>query len=178
MENTRGDQDMVAAVAGQWQKERPDLADALWPVEVLARIQRMTRIIDKYLKDFTAEHGLEVGEFDVLMTLRRSGPTDGLTAGALIPAAMVTSGAITNRIDRLEAKGLVERVRDGADRRSVRIRLTERGRTLADSVIVDHLAHYARLLAPLDRGDCDTLATALRTLLVAHGDTLGPATAS
>lgn len=169
---------MVAAVVGQWERERPDLAEALWPVEVLARIQRMNRTIDKYLKTFTAEHGLEVGEFDVLVTLRRSGPPYALTAGGLIPAAMVTSGAITNRIDRLEAKGLVERVRDGADRRSVLIRLTDRGRTLADSVIERHLAHYASLLAPLDRETCDSVAAALRTLLAAHGDTLGPATAS
>ncbi|MFJ8160686.1 MarR family winged helix-turn-helix transcriptional regulator [Streptomyces sp. NPDC096136] len=178
MEKDREDQDMVAAVVGQWEKERPDLAEALWPVEVLARIQRMNRTIDKYLKTFTADHGLEVGEFDVLASLRRSGPPYALTAGALIPAAMVTSGAITNRIDRLEAKGLVERVRDDADRRSVRIRLTDKGHTLIDAAMEDHLAHYARLLAPLDRETCDTVSAALRTLLVAHGDTIGPPTAS
>lgn len=67
-------QDIVATIVGEWEKERPDLAEALWPVDVLARIQRMNRIIDKYLKTFTAEHGLEVGEFDVLVSLRRSGP--------------------------------------------------------------------------------------------------------
>ncbi|MEU3404712.1 MarR family transcriptional regulator [Streptomyces sp. NPDC006670] len=178
MEQPGEERDMVAGVVDQWARERPDLAEALWPVEVLARIQRMTRIIDKYLKAFAADHGLEVGEFDVLLSLRRSGPPYALAAGALLPAAMVTSGAITNRIDRLEAKGLVERVRDGADRRSVRIRLTERGHALADSVIKGHLEHYAGLLAPLDRAQCDALGTALRTLLVAHGDTLGPATAS
>ncbi|MER7337737.1 MarR family transcriptional regulator [Streptomyces sp. NPDC000075] len=182
MEEPREDQaegqDMVATVVGQWERERPDLTEALWPVEVLARIQRMNRTIDKYLKAFTTEHGLEVGEFDVLLSLRRSGPPYALTAGALLPGAMVTSGAITNRIDRLEAKGLVERVRDEADRRSVRIRLTEEGHALADSVMEDHLDHYARLLAPLDRAQCETLAGALRTLLLAHGDTLGPATAS
>ncbi|WP_079429399.1 MULTISPECIES: MarR family winged helix-turn-helix transcriptional regulator [Streptomyces] len=178
MEQPGEERDMVAGVVDQWQRERPDLAQALWPVEVLARIQRMNRIIDKYLKAFTAGHGLEVGELDVLLSLRRSGPPYALTAGALLPAAMVTSGAITNRIDRLEAKGLVERVRDGADRRSVRIRLTEKGHALADSVMEDHLEHYAGLLAPLDRAQCDALGAALRTLLVAHGDTLGPATAS
>jgi DNA-binding MarR family transcriptional regulator len=172
------DQDVVAAIVGEWRQERPDLAEALWPVEVLARISRMNRIIDKYLKAFTAEHGLEVGEFDVLVSLRRSGPPYAMTAGALIPAAMVTSGAITNRIDRLEAKGLVERVRDEADRRSVRIRLTEAGGTLADTVMEEHLGHYASLLAPLDRATCDALAGPLRTLLLAHGDTLAAPTAS
>ncbi|MGW0395131.1 MarR family winged helix-turn-helix transcriptional regulator [Streptomyces sp. NPDC003042] len=165
--------DMVATVVGQWAAERPDLADELWPVEVLARIQRMTRIIDKQLKTFMAEHGLEVGEFDVLASLLRSGPPYALTAGSLIPAAMVTSGAITNRIDRLEAKGLVERVRDDADRRSVRIRLTERGRELTGRVMEAHLEHYAQLLAPLDRDTSTTLAEALHRLLLAHGDTPG-----
>ncbi|MEU8459447.1 MarR family transcriptional regulator [Streptomyces sp. NPDC029003] len=172
------EKDTVATFIGQWETERPDLAEALWPVEVLARIQRMTRIIDKQLKAFMAGHGLEVGEFDVLTSLRRSGPPYALTAGALIPAAMVTSGAITNRIDRLEAKGLVERVRDGADRRSVRIRLTERGREVSDGVMEEHLRHYAELLAPLDRAASAQLAGALHTLLLAHGDTVAAPTAS
>ncbi|MFB0630039.1 MarR family winged helix-turn-helix transcriptional regulator [Streptomyces sp. AB3(2024)] len=171
------EKDTVATFIGQWQTERPDLAEALWPIEVLARVQRMTRIIDKQLKAFMAGHGLEVGEFDVLASLRRSGPPYALTAGALVPAAMVTSGAITNRIDRLEAKGLVERVRDDADRRSVRIRLTEPGRALCESVMEEHLKHYAELLAPLDRDTSRTVAEALRTLLLAHGDTAAdPAT--
>ncbi|MET9603746.1 MarR family transcriptional regulator [Streptomyces sp. NPDC006512] len=163
--------DMVAHVIGQWTAERPDLTDGLWPVEALARIQRMTRIIDKQLKTFMAEHGLEVGEFDLLASLRRSGPPYALTAGALIPAAMVTSGAITNRIDRLEAKGLVERVRDETDRRSVRIRLTDRGLEISGKVMEAHLDHYARLLEPLGREGSSALAEALRTLLLAHGDT-------
>ncbi|GLV98785.1 MarR family transcriptional regulator [Streptomyces lavendulae subsp. lavendulae] len=165
------EKDTVATFIGQWQTERPDLAEELWPVEVLARIQRMARIIDKQLKAFMAGHGLEVGEFDVLASLRRSGPPYALTAGALVPAAMVTSGAITNRIDRLEAKGLVERVRDDVDRRSVRIRLTEPGRALCESVMEGHLKHYAELLAPLDRATSSAVAEALHTLLLAHGDT-------
>ncbi|MEU9038622.1 MarR family transcriptional regulator [Streptomyces sp. NPDC048352] len=172
MEDAR-EKDTVATFIGQWEAECPDLAAGLWPVEVLARIQRMTRIIDKQLKAFMAERGLEVGEFDVLASLRRSGPPYAMTAGALIPAAMVTSGAITNRIDRLEAKGLVERVRDGADRRSVRIRLTDEGLAVSGAVMEEHLVHYARLLAPLDPGTASVVADALRTLLLAHGDTVG-----
>ncbi|MCX5376376.1 MarR family winged helix-turn-helix transcriptional regulator [Streptomyces sp. NBC_00091] len=166
------EKDTVATFIGQWEAERPDLTEALRPVEVLARIQRMTRIIDKQLKAFMAERGLEVGEFDVLASLRRSGPPYALTAGALIPAAMVTSGAITNRIDRLEAKGLVERVRDEVDRRSVRIRLTEQGLAVSGAVMEEHLRHYARLLAPLDPDTASVVAEALRTLLLAHGDTV------
>ncbi|MGW6840438.1 MarR family winged helix-turn-helix transcriptional regulator [Streptomyces sp. NPDC054958] len=163
--------DAVDAIVGQWTAERPDLAAGLWPVEVVARIQRMTRVIDKQQKAFAAEHDLEVGELDILFTLCRSGPPYALTAGALIPAAMVTSGAITNRIDRMEAKGLVERVRDGQDRRTVRIRLTEQSLTLTQSMINGHLSGYAELLAPLDPATCSTIAQALRTLLEANGDT-------
>lgn len=84
---------------------------------------------------------------------------------------MVTSGAITNRIDRMEAKGLVERVRDGQDRRTVRIRLTEQSLALTQSMITEHLRGYAELLAPLDPATCATMAQALRTLLEANGDT-------
>ncbi|MFD7260748.1 MarR family winged helix-turn-helix transcriptional regulator [Streptomyces sp. NPDC059874] len=163
--------DAVDAIVGQWTAERPDLTEGLWAVEVLARIQRMNRIIEKQLKAFAAERDLEVGEVDILFTLRRSGPPYALTAGALIPAAMVTSGAITNRIDRMEAKGLVERVRDGQDRRSVRIRLTERSLKITEALMADHLRHYAELLAPLDPATCATVADALRTLLEVNGDT-------
>lgn len=84
---------------------------------------------------------------------------------------MVTSGAITNRIDRMEAKGLVERVRDGQDRRTVRIRLTERSIELTESMITEHLRRYAEMLTPLDPATCATVAQALRTLLETHGDT-------
>src|SRR5690349_3748413 len=116
---------------------------------IIGRLNRLSRIVDRELKDFFAGHGLEHWEFDVLATLRRSGPPYALTAGALNRAAMVTSGAITNRIDRLAAKGLVERVPDEQDRRSVRVRLTERGLALVDEVVGLHVANEARLLASL-----------------------------
>ncbi|MFE0106391.1 MarR family winged helix-turn-helix transcriptional regulator [Streptomyces sp. NPDC059009] len=163
--------DALDAIVGQWEAERPELTDDLWPVEVLGRIQRMHRIIEKSFKQFSVEHGLEPGEFDVLTTLRRSGPPYALTAGAFLKAAMVTSGAITNRIDRMEVKGLVERVRDGADRRTVKIHLTERGKEVTDVVMGAHLRNYAEILKSLDRESCDRVAGALRTLLEAHGDT-------
>ncbi|WP_347404483.1 MarR family transcriptional regulator [Streptomyces sp. MST-110588] len=84
---------------------------------------------------------------------------------------MVTSGAITNRVDRMEAKGLVERVRDGADRRTVKIRITEQGHKVTDDYLAAHLANEARFLEALDREECDRIAQGLRTLLEAHGDT-------
>ncbi|MFD9907814.1 MarR family winged helix-turn-helix transcriptional regulator [Streptomyces sp. NPDC059063] len=163
--------DAVDAIVEQWEKERPELIDALWPVHLIARVQRMNRVLDRELKAFFVEHGVENGEFDVLTTLRRSGPPYALTAGAFLKAAMVTSGAITNRIDRMEAKGLVERVRDGADRRTVKIRLTDHGKELTDTLMAEHVRNYARLLDGLDPEDVASAAGLLRTFLERHGDT-------
>src|SRR6478672_9454530 len=106
--------DAVDQIVAAWGRERPDLDAA--PMGVMGRISRLSRLLDKEFKDFFAGHGLEFWEFDVLATLRRSGAPYELSAGALLKTAMVTSGAITNRVDRLAAKGLLERVRDPADR--------------------------------------------------------------
>ncbi|MFI0975786.1 MarR family winged helix-turn-helix transcriptional regulator [Streptomyces sp. NPDC021093] len=165
------DTDAVDDIVGQWTKERPDLADALWPVQVLGRLQRLGVALEKEFRAFAAERDLELGEFDVLSTLQRSGPPYELTAGAFRKAAMVTSGAITNRIDRMEAKGLVERVRGTEDRRSVKIRLTERGHEITRAYMADHLAAEARMLDSFDREECEDLARKLRGLLISLGDT-------
>ncbi|MGP4028252.1 MarR family winged helix-turn-helix transcriptional regulator [Actinomadura sp. 3N407] len=161
--------DAVDAILAQWARERPDM-DAS-PMGVVGRISRAQQLLGRELKDFFAERGLETWEFDVLATLRRHGAPYELTAGALLKAAMVTSGAITNRIDRLEGKGLVERVRDAGDRRSVRIRLTPRGLAIADELVGLHVANEERLLAALGPADRERLAGALRTLLESLGDT-------
>ncbi|MER6994269.1 MarR family transcriptional regulator [Streptomyces sp. NPDC000410] len=163
--------DAVDAIVGQWTRERPEIADDLWPVQVLARAQRLTRYVETEIKRVIAKHGLEYGEFDVLTTLQRSGPPYELTAGALVKAAMVTSGAITNRIDRMEAKGLVERVRDRADRRTVKIRLTEHGHEVTRAVFPEHLANYAALMADLGREETERIGEGLRKVLEALGDT-------
>ncbi|MFJ2738459.1 MarR family winged helix-turn-helix transcriptional regulator [Streptomyces sp. NPDC087440] len=163
--------DSIDAIVGLWARERPDLTDALWPVEVLGRLQRLGVALEKEFRSFAAERGLELGEFDILSTLQRSGPPYELTAGAFRKAAMVTSGAITNRIDRMEAKGLVERVRGTEDRRSVKIRLTEKGHEITRDYMTGHLANEARMLASFDREECADLADKLRRLLVSLGDT-------
>ncbi|WP_327087468.1 MarR family transcriptional regulator [Nonomuraea sp. NBC_01738] len=160
--------DQVDRVLEQWGRERPDL-DA-WPMGIVGRVSRLERHLGQGLKEFFGERGLERFEFDVLATLRRSGEPYELTAGALLKAAMVTSGAITNRIDRMEAKGLVERIRDGDDRRSVRIRLTPAGLALVDELVGEHVANEARMLAVLDPGQREQLAALLRTLLESFGD--------
>ncbi|CCA60684.1 MULTISPECIES: MarR family winged helix-turn-helix transcriptional regulator [Streptomyces] len=140
-------------------------------MELCGRIQRLARVIDKSVKASAAAHGVEHGEFDVLTTLQRSGPPYALTAGAFLKASMVTSGAITNRIDRMEAKGLVERVRDTADRRTIKIRLTDHGHEVTCAAFADHLANYARLLADVDRDLVAQTAAGLRQILETLGDT-------
>lgn len=161
--------DAVDLLMAQWARERPDLD--VWPMGIMGRIARLSRLLDRELKEFFASYGLERWEFDVLATLRRSGPPYELTTGALHRAAMVTSGAITNRCDRMVAKGLIERIPDSDDRRSIRVRLTERGLALVDEVVGPHVANEARLLAALDPEERDQLAGALRTLLASLGDT-------
>ncbi|MFA1543584.1 MarR family winged helix-turn-helix transcriptional regulator [Actinomadura monticuli] len=161
--------DAVDEILAQWARERPDVDVSA--MGVIGRISRAQLLLGRELKRFFAEQGLESWEFDVLATLRRHGAPYELTAGALLRAAMVTSGAITNRIDRMEAKGLVERVRDAADRRSVRIRLAPRGLELVDELVALHAANEDRLLAALDPAERERLAAALRALLESLGDT-------
>ncbi|MCQ8769266.1 MarR family winged helix-turn-helix transcriptional regulator [Streptomyces telluris] len=163
--------DAVDLVIEQWRKERPELADGLRSVEVLGRMQRMQLVYDQHYKRISDEFGVNVGEFDVLSTLRRSGAPYTLSAGAFAKAAMVSPGAITNRLDRLEDKGLVERIRDRADRRSVRIRLTGRGKALIDEAMVAHLRDYDEILSVLTPEECEQIASGLRKIFEARGDT-------
>jgi DNA-binding MarR family transcriptional regulator len=160
--------DKVDHYLEQWRTERPDLDPA--PMGVLGRLSRASQLLDRELRMFFADHGLHPGEFDILATLRRAGAPYRLSAGALTDAAMVTSGAITNRIDRLVAKGYVGRETDPQNRRSVLITLTDEGRALVDAVVGAHLENERRLLAPLTAGQQDQLATLLRRLLVGLGD--------
>lgn len=161
--------DAVDLIVEQWARARPDL-DAS-PMGVLGRLSRLTRIVERELKALFGEFGLERGEFDVLATLRRAGSPDGMTAGMLARSAMVTSGAVTNRLDRLVAKGYVTREADPEDRRTVVVALTPAGRELIDRAVAAHLDNERRILAALDRRRQDDLAALLRTLLLSLGDT-------
>ncbi|WP_280434205.1 MarR family winged helix-turn-helix transcriptional regulator [Nocardia carnea] len=164
--------DTVDVIMDLWRHEAPELAEDLWPVAIVGRVQRLSRILDRALKDFYAGHGLEVWEFDVLTTLRRAGPPYELTPGALLEAAMITSSTVTNRIDRMEAKDLVERVRDSHDRRSIRVRLTAHGIEVIDRVFREHLANEARLLPEYAPADYRRFTGELRRLLEHFGDRL------
>lgn len=161
--------DAVDQAIEAWRRERPDVDVS--PFAVVGRVSRLARLWDNEIQKFFAQHDLDPGEADVLTTLRRAGTPYELTAGALVRASMVTSGAITKRIDRMAARDLVVRVAAEADRRTVRIRLTPHGKKLIDEVFAAHIANEARLLASLDRAQVEQLTDGLRTLLLALGDT-------
>lgn len=153
----------VETVLEQWSRERPDVDP--WPIGVVGRLMRLSRFWDAEIQRFLAGHGLEPGEFDVLSTLRRVGAPHQLSASEFARTSLVTSGAITNRIDRMEAKGLVARSRSVADRRVVTIELTEQGLALIEHVYPLHIAHEAELVERLSERDRATLVRRLSTLL-------------
>lgn len=159
-------QDAVDRLLAQWHQERPDVDVS--PMAVVGRISRAARTLERGLQTEFARHGLQPWEFDILATLRRAGAPYELTAGALASSAMVTSGAITNRIDRLVARGLVTRDVDPDNRRTVRIGLTPEGRRLVDATLPHHVANEAALLEPLSPTERERLAQLLRKLLAAH----------
>ncbi|MFH8606692.1 MarR family winged helix-turn-helix transcriptional regulator [Streptomyces sp. NPDC018029] len=166
------DHDAIDELRAQWRRERPDLDLAhLDAMALVGRIKRADHLLSKGMKRVFVEYGLEFAEFDVLATLRRVGAPHELTAGGLLKTAMVTSGAITNRLDKLERKGLIERHPDPNDRRAIRVRLTEAGRDMVDRAVVDHVANEERMLAALTPEDRTALDGALRRLLVSLGDT-------
>ena len=161
------ERDAVDRITAQWHSARPDLDVS--PIEVIGRVSRLSRLIDRRLADNFARHGLENWMYDVLATLRRSGPPYELMAGELVGQTMVTTGAITNRIDRLEQRGLVER--DTAqDRRKVIVRLTAQGLQIVDQVVVDHLEAEREIVAVLSERQRRELARMLRAALIGLGD--------
>ncbi|MEU7582740.1 MarR family transcriptional regulator [Streptomyces sp. NPDC041068] len=164
--------DAIDELRGQWRRERPDLdLTHLDAMALVGRIKRADHLLSKGMKRVFAEFGLEFPEFDVLATLRRVGAPHELTAGGLLKSAMVTSGAITNRLDKLERKGLIERRPDPTDRRAIRVCLTEAGLDLVDRVVVEHIANEERMLSALTPQDRAAVDKALRALLVSLGDT-------
>ena len=157
--------DEVDVILRQWAAERPDLD--VTPLAIVSRIDRLARHYDRMLKQPFAEAGVEAFQFDVLATLRRAGPPYRMSAGALMRTLLVTSGAMTNRIDRLEGAGLVARERDPSDRRGVLVRLTPEGVGLVDRLLAEHIENERRLLAVLDTDDQEQLALLLGRLLSA-----------
>ncbi len=156
--------DEVDDIVGRWHSERPDLDVS--PLQVLSRVSRLARHLDRARRAAFTAHGLETWEFDVLSALRRQGPPYQLSPGALLHATLVTSGTMTNRIDRLAAAGLVSRHRDQQDKRGVLVELTRRGRDTVDAAFADLLERERGLLAGLAANQQAELASLLRVLLV------------
>lgn len=158
-----GRSDHVDELIAQWARERPDLE--LGAMATFGRLGRYHSHASKAIEQVFADHGLNVGEFDVLAALRRSGDPFAMRPTDLARTLMLSPAGMTNRLDRLSAAGWVERVADPADRRSSTVRLTAEGRTVVDRVVGDHVANEASLLAPLSAGERATLDRALRKLL-------------
>ena len=139
--------DHVGRILEQWRRERPDLDPS--PMGVIGRLHRLGAALDAELRPVFAAAGLSDGDFDVLAALRRSGAPYELTPSELAATTMVTSGAVTKRIDRLEASGYVTRTVSEEDARSRRIALTQPGRDLIDRLLPLHIENERRLLAGL-----------------------------
>ena len=157
--------DEVDRLVEAWQRERADLD--LRPMEVLSRVSRLAHHLDRARRTAFAEHGLESWEFDVLAALRRAGTPYELSPGRLIRETLVTSGTMTNRVDRLATRGLVERLPDPSDRRGVLVRLTDDGRRTVDGALSGLLARERELLVGLNEADQKRLASLLRSLVAA-----------
>jgi DNA-binding MarR family transcriptional regulator len=158
--------DEVDRLIAAWQRERPDLDVA--PMRVLSRVSRLAHHLDRERAIAFAGHGLEPWEFDVLAALRRAGHPHRLTPGQLIRETLVTSGTMTNRVDRLVQRGLVVRESHPGDRRGVLVRLTETGCRRVDAALADLLTAERGILDALSPARREPLAGALRDLLLRY----------
>jgi DNA-binding MarR family transcriptional regulator len=159
--------DEVDRLVEAWHRERADLD--LAPVEVFSRISRLARLLDRARRRAFTAHRIEPWEFDVLAALRRAGAPYQLSPGRLLHETLVTSGTMTNRVDRLAGRGLVDRLPDPGDRRGVLVRLTAEGRSTVDAAFEELLSHERDLLAALPADDRATLATLLKVLMTPLG---------
>jgi DNA-binding MarR family transcriptional regulator len=167
--------DEIDRIVAQWNEVRPDL-DAS-PTHTLQRITRLSLLQAASFARVFAAHGVSFGEYLVLAALRRAGPPYRMNPTRLFNSVILSSGAMTNRLDGLEEMGLVERLPDPADRRGRLVGLTDKGRELVDNAVVDHLENEQRLLGGLDPDEREQLAKLLRKLLLSEPfRSLDPAT--
>jgi DNA-binding MarR family transcriptional regulator len=160
--------DRVARIQAEWRRERPDLDP--FPQGVIGRLHRLAGILTMELTDVYGQFGLTEGDFDVLASLRRSGPPFARAAGELADHTMVTTGGLTKRVDRLVANGLVERRPGPADARQRIIALTSAGRETIDAAFTAHMANEHRLIEMIGRADAVQLEQLLERWLRVLGD--------
>jgi DNA-binding MarR family transcriptional regulator len=155
--------DRIDELVAQWRSERPDLdVDVM---AVVARLLAVGALVGRRLDEFAARHGLDRGQGDVLFTLRRAGAPYRLSPSRLAQSLLVTSGTMTNRLDRLEERGLVERVANPSDRRGLDVQLTTAGLRLADGLVAEHVANEQQMLEPLSERERADLVRITRKLL-------------
>ena len=155
--------DAIDRVVSQWAKEKPELDTE--PMAIMGRLMRIAKHMENHVAELHKRYDLKMGEFDVLATLRRSGPPYRLTPSELISSMMLTSGAMTNRLDKLEKKGLIAREHSKEDRRSVTVELTAKGFELIDSLIEQHLQAQHELMGSLNSAEKGQVNQALKLLL-------------
>lgn len=156
--------DPVDVAVAQWARERPDL-EGLDAMAVFARLARLVALAGPAIDAGLQPYGLRVGEFDVLACLRRSGDPFELTPTALVRQLLLSSGAMTNRLDGLERQRLIRRRPDPSDRRGVLVGLSAKGRDLVDRAVEGHVANEAALLSVLGTHQCAALDRAVRILV-------------
>jgi len=155
-------EDEVDRIVAAWSRERPDFD--LGPLQVVSRVRRLSKHIERMRRAAFSATGLEPWEFDVLSALRRAGDPYEMSPKALTEETMVTSGTMTNRIDRLAKRGLVERRSDQTDRRAVIVAMTEQGRRHVDTAMETLLGVEALILSTISKTDQDRLEASLRRL--------------
>jgi DNA-binding MarR family transcriptional regulator len=155
--------DSVDLIASAWQRERPDID--VGSIGVVTRIWRIGRHLERQRKQRLDLLGTDRVTLDVLATLRRSGPPYQRTAGELMHSSLITSGGVSQRLDKLERAGYITRQVDKTDRRRVEVRLTPAGVELVDSVVADVMDHETKLLSRLAPAEQETLIGLLRKLL-------------
>jgi DNA-binding MarR family transcriptional regulator len=160
--------DEVDRIVDDWSRERPDVDFA--PLQVLSRVARLAKHLDRARRQAFAASGLEPWEFDVLAALRRAGAPYQLSPKALLQQTLVSSGTMTNRIDRLVERRLVERRTDPHDGRGVLVVMTSRGADAVDAAISELVTGEAELLEGLSKADQERLATLLRKLSLDFDD--------
>jgi DNA-binding MarR family transcriptional regulator len=161
--------DRIDAILEQWAAERADIDTHA--MAVIGRIQRAAQTLRPRLDATHQRFGLSGESFDVLASLRRAGAPFILTPTQLYRQLMLSSGAMTNRIDRLEQEGLVERRPDPNDRRGTLVALTRKGKALIDKALAEHAANETALLSSLNPKELAQLSTLLRKLLISLDDT-------
>lgn len=159
------DADPIDRLVGQWKKERPDLDST--PMAVVGRVLRLSGLLQRSVEEVLRPFGLCLWQFDVLATLRRTGAPYQLSPTELMREVMLSSGAMTNRIDRLETMELVERKPDPSDRRSVQIALTRKGKRLVDRAIAVRFDEASSVVARLTATERSSLEQSLKKLLMA-----------